>query len=130
MGSAIELNDTLQLTEKQGFPSHILERARHLKREIQLADVAGKSFSFQKDDARIFHLEPVRVYLVENIGGKWLFWGHVYIQSQSISQKLVDRSWRGDWITRGTFKIVELYDSTYQELFTRKEAPAAKNFFA
>ena len=44
-----------------------------------------------KKSARIFHLDPVRVFLVQNIDDKWLFWGKVYMQSQTVS-KVLDQS--------------------------------------
>ncbi|MFX7090580.1 hypothetical protein ABTH94_20785, partial [Acinetobacter baumannii] len=87
MGTKIELNDTLQLTIAQGFPADIFDLAKHRQNPVSLADVADKVFEFHsKADQRIFHLEPVRVFLVQNIDGKWLFWGKVYIQSQTISK--------------------------------------------
>jgi|LakMenEpi03Aug12_release.lakeMendotaPanAssembly.Ray.scaffolds.fasta_scaffold757700_1 hypothetical protein len=72
MGSKIEVNDTLQLTKEQGFPSELLNLAAHLKDPCTAEKLRGKAFSFNKEDARLFHLDPVRVFLVENIAGKWL----------------------------------------------------------
>jgi hypothetical protein len=81
--------------------------------------------------ARIFQLDPVRVYYVHNIDGKWLFWGRVFIQTLKIEKKLQpDRSWKeGDWITSGTYKIVDIYDPVYQETVTRHEAQPDRNYF-
>jgi hypothetical protein len=130
VGSAIEVNDTLQLTREQGFPCNILNRATHVSSPIATESVSDRIFAFEKDDARLFHLDPVRVFLVENIKGKWLFWGKALIQSQTIRKKLeADGSWcEGSWMTVGTFKIIDLYDPQYQEAFTKKECPRGKSY--
>jgi hypothetical protein len=125
MGSMMEINDTLQLTTEQGFPADILDLVRHREHPITLDQVKDRAFSFQdKPNARMFQLDPVRVYYVHNIGGKWLFWGHVFIQSLSITKDA-----RGNWITGGTYKIVELYPPQYQETFSRHESPPGASFF-
>lgn len=131
MGSYVEINDTLQLTTEQGFPK-ILNLQNHLKKPITLADVEGKIFKFKdKISARIFQLDPVRVYFVHNIDGKWLFWGRVFIQSETIYKKLDDKgNWvEGEWYTSGTYKIIDIYDPEYQKRFTLHEAPADRNYF-
>jgi len=132
MGSAIELNDTLQITTEQGFPADVLELSRHQATPIPLNDVADRVFRFSgKAGSRFFQSDPVRVYLVHNIDGKWLFWGRIYIQSQTIEKALgPGGSWReGDWVTSGTYKIVDLYEPPYQISFTRREAPPGKSYF-
>jgi hypothetical protein len=132
MGTMIELNDTLQITTDQGFPADLLNRESHCKKPVKLEDVANKIFKFQgKPNPRIFQLDPVRVYFVHNIDDKWLFWGRIFVQTQSISKKLgADGSWKeGDWITSGTYKIIDLYDPEYQKTFTMHEAPPDKNYF-
>ena len=60
MGSPIEINDTLNITREQGFPSDVLDRLRHSENTIQLADVEEMVFSFSKPDARLYHLPPTR----------------------------------------------------------------------
>lgn len=131
MGSPIEINDTLNITREQGFPSDVLNRERHSAQPVQLADVAGKVFPFSKPDARIYHLPPTRVYLVENIDNKWIFWGQALMQSQTISKQLeADGSWvEGNWVTSGTYSIIKLYDPEYQKIFTLNESPAGKCYF-
>jgi hypothetical protein len=93
--------------------------------------VKGKIFSFsKKEKARFFQSDPVRVYLVHNLNGKWLFWGKVYIQSQSITKKLdAEGNWKNEWETSGTFIIVDLYEPAYQEAFTKRESPAGLSYF-
>lgn len=132
MGSYVEINDTLQLTSAQGFPDGIFDYECHQKTPVTLADVAGKVFEFKnKPSARLFQLDPVRVYFVHNIDGKWLFWGRVLIQSQEITKKLEDDgSWDGEsWKTSGTYTILNVYDPEYQKTFTYNEAPDDRNFF-
>jgi len=125
MGSMIEINDTLQLTTEQGFPSDILDLARHRKHPVTLEQVGNRIFSFQnKPNARMFQLDPVRVFYVHNIGGKWLSWGHVYIQSLSITKDA-----KGNWVTGGTYKIVQLYPPEYQEIFSKHESPPGLGYF-
>jgi len=132
MGSNLELNDTLLITREQGFPSDILKREDHVRNAVRLEDVANKTFKFHdKDGARIFHLDPVRVYLVENVAGKWIFWGKAFVLSQTIEKKLEKDGWwkQGNWVTSGTFKIVDLFEPDYQETFSRRECPPGKSYF-
>lgn len=132
MGSYIEINDTLQLTEEQGFPVDTFSLEAHRKNPVTLKDVEGKIFHFKnKPSARIFQLDPVRVFYVHNIEGKWLFWGHVFMQSQTIEKKFnPDGTWTdGQWVTSGTYIIEKVYDPKFQEVFTRQEAPHDRNFF-
>ena len=132
MGSQIEINDTLQLTTAQGFPADIFDYDKHQVTPVTLADVAGKVFSFKnKSGARLFHLAPVRVFLAHTINGKWLFWGRVHMQSQTIEQAFdADGNWDGEsWVTSGSYTFIDVYDPEYQKTFTRNEAPDDRNFF-
>jgi hypothetical protein len=132
MGSLLEINDTLQLTTGQGFPAKLLDREKHCKHAVQPASLANRIFKFHdKPGARVFPLDPVRGYYVQNIGGKWLFWGRVLIQSLVIAKRLEPSgSWKeGDWVTSGTYKIIDIYDPDYQKEFTIHEAPPGKCFF-
>ena len=131
MGSLIEFNDTLQLTTEQGFPADILDLEKHLKNPRTAADVKGKEFTFQhKDGARIFHPDPVRVFLVQNIEGKWLFWGHALIQRQELRKVNPGPNWKpGDWETSGTYTIDQIYDPEFQKLATINQSPPGKSYF-
>ena len=130
MGSNIEVNDTLNLTKEQGFPSDVLNRAKHEKQPVTIDDVKGKTFSFCKEDARLFHLDPVRVFLVENIDGKWLIWGHALIQSQELRKRNAGADWTpGSWETAGTFVIDKIYDPEFQKLATMNQCPPGKSCF-
>lgn len=131
MGSFIEINDTLQITTDQGFPESLLDYEKHKKDPVTTAEVEGIIFSFRnKPRARIYQSDPVRVYYVHNINGKWLFWGRILIQSQKID-KVFDSEgkWTGEWVTAGTYQIIDIYDPKYQERFTRREAPPDRNYF-
>ena len=132
MGSFVEINDTLELTTEQGFPSEIFDLNKHTESPISLEDVEGMVFEFKnKPSARIFQIDPVRVFFAHNIDGKWLFWGRVLIQSQQIVKELNDDgSWDGkSWITSGTYKILNVYDPEYQKTFTLREAPDDRNYY-
>lgn len=132
MGSFVEINDTLQLTNEQGFPVHIFNLEKHQNNPITLKDVEGMVFEFQdKPSARIFQIDPVRVYFVHNIDGKWLFWGRVLIQSQKVEKLLnEDGSWiEGSWKTSGSYTILNVYDPEYQKTFTFNEAPDDRNYY-
>jgi hypothetical protein len=79
MGSFVELNDTLQLTGEQGFPAE-LDLERHLKTPIVLSEVEGREFTFTgKPAIRNYQQSPVRVFLVQNVGGKWVYWGLIEV---------------------------------------------------
>jgi hypothetical protein len=125
MGSMIEINDTLQLTTEQGFPADLLDVERHRANPITLDDIGDRIFSFAaKPNARMFQLDPVRVYYVHNIDGKWLVWGHAMIQTETVRKDDA-----GQWVTDGTYRISQLYAPDYQELFTRNECPPGLSYF-
>jgi len=102
MGSFIEINDTLQITDEQGFPSE-LNYEKHIGKPFLAEDFKDKIFEFKnKEGVRFYHVPPVRVFLVQNIKGKWLYWGHVHILE-------IDYDYKNK-ITSGKFKIVYLYN--------------------
>lgn len=79
MGSLIEINDTLQLTRRQGFPEE-LEIERHRVKLFTADDFKETLFEFKdKKNIRVYHVPPVRNFLVHNIDGKWLYWGLIHI---------------------------------------------------
>jgi hypothetical protein len=100
MGSFIEINDTLRITKEQGFPTG-LDLETHLKTPYIIDEIANKIFTFQvKPGIRIYKVPPVRNLLVEDVGGKWVYWGLCFIQS--IEHDYVKKE------TSGTFKIIRL----------------------
>lgn len=98
MGSFIEINDTLQLTKKQGFPSE-LDLEKHLRKPFKIRDFEGKVYEFKdKPSVRIYKMPPVRNFLVENKDGKWIYWGLVHILE--VRHDYVNK------MTSGKFKII------------------------
>ena len=106
MGSYIEINDTLQVSKAQGFPAE-LEISKHLEKNYNADDFKDQIFKFSnKPSIRLYHQPPVRVFLVENIDGKWLYWGLVHIIS--VAHNYLDKT------TSGEFKIT--YINTPEEM--------------
>lgn len=118
MGSFIEVNDTLQLTVKQGFPKE-LNYEKHKRKPFTAADFKGKIFAFKnKPNIRIYHRPPVRNFLAQNIKGKWLYWGLIHIIE--ITHDNLKQT------TSGKFKIIYIYTpdemkQTHKLLDRRKE---------
>lgn len=121
MGSFIELNDTLQLTTEQGFPKE-LALEEHLKKPFTAADFEGRVFEFKdKPNKRIYHSPPTRVFLVHNINGKWLYWGHCRIIEQTIHSESDS--------TSGKFEITKIYSPEHQRSMSENEVDEGKEFF-
>jgi hypothetical protein len=100
MGSFIEINDTLRITKAQGFPAE-LDIERHLQHPYDLEDVKDKIFEFKaKDKIRVYKQPPVRNFLAEDLGGKWIYWGAVFITE-------VHHDYEKQ-TTSGKFKIISL----------------------
>ena len=98
MGSFVEINDTLQITKEQGFPSE-LNLKKHLEKPFTAEQFEGKVFEFKdKPSIRNYQMPPVRNFLVENIDGKWLYWGQIHMLE--IKHDYVNRT------TSGKFKII------------------------
>jgi len=101
MGSFIEINDTLQISKEQGFPEE-LDYEQHKIKPFQTSDFEGKIFEFKdKPKVRIYKLPPVRNFLAQNIGGKWLYWGLVNVLE--VVHDNVKQT------TSGKFKIIHIY---------------------
>ncbi|MFA7254252.1 MAG: hypothetical protein WC107_06915 [Patescibacteria group bacterium] len=101
MGSFFELNDTLQITKEQGFPVE-LNFEKHKENSYTAKDFEGRVFEFKnKPGIRIYHMPPVRVFLAQNIDGKWLYWGLVHIVE--INHDYLDKT------TSGRYQIEYIY---------------------
>ena len=125
MGSLLELNDTLQITTGQGFPAYILNLENHRKKPIMLEGLAARIFKFHdKPGARVYHSAPTRCFLVQNIKGKWLYWGHIIMLEQTIKGESGKTQ-----TTSGKYKIIQIYDPPYQEQTTKHESPKGRSFF-
>lgn len=101
MGSYIEINDTLQITREQGFPKELI-LLEHEKNPFRAEDFNDRVFEFcDKPSVRIFHTPPVRTFLVENVEGKWIYWGLVHILE--VTHNLEKNT------TSGKYKIVDIF---------------------
>jgi len=121
MGSQIELNDTLQLTTEQGWPPE-LKLEQHLKKPFQAGDFVGRIFAFHdKPDPRLYHPAPIRVFLVHNINGKWLYWGHAQVIEQTIHSDTNT--------TSGKFIITKIYSPEHQHSMSVNEVDPGKEYF-
>lgn len=79
MGTLIEINDTLRITKKQGFPTK-LDIEKHIKDPYKLASLSERVFEFSsKPKIRVYKVPPVRNFLVEELHGKWIYWGLCHI---------------------------------------------------
>ena len=106
MGSFIEINDTLQITKLQGFPAD-LDINIHKEKPFKAEDFEGKVFEFKdKPKIRMYHLPPVRNFLVENTNGKWLYWGQVHMLE--VNHDYINQT------TSGKYKII--YINTLEEM--------------
>ena len=124
MGGKIEMNGALQISAEQGFPDKILNVERHQKIPISIEDVKDKVFEFHgKSNARIYQVPPSRNFLIQNIDGKWIYWGMILIIEQTIK-------WDGqDSTTSGKYKIISIFEPEYQKLITKNEARTGCSYF-
>ena len=138
MGSMLEINDTLQITTEEGFPARIFDLERHRKNPITLDQVKDMVFEFKgKTGPRFFLLDPVRVYWYHNIKNRWLAWGQIVMQEQTITrnpkaaphQGAINISDADQWVTHGKYKVLKIYDPQYQREFTTKDLPPSLSYF-
>ncbi len=124
MGSFIEINDTLRITKDQGFPAE-LDLGTHLVSPYTLESIADKIFTFTaKPNIRVYKAPPVRNFLVEDVNGKWVYWGLCYILSIAHDYEKKE--------TSGTYKIIRLNSpQEMQDMFrlTHYSNPE-QNYFA
>lgn len=105
MGSKIEFNDTLKLKRGRGFPE-----------KLALDGI----YPFTIQDIRIYHPAPTRVFLVEEIAGKWNFVGHAVVLSQTIDSQTKQ--------TSGTFQVIKIYEESHRLSMNANEAPMGKEY--
>jgi hypothetical protein len=100
MGSMIEINDTLQITAEQGWPKE-LDIEKHLENPITLGEVKDTIYEFHDKPAiRVYKQPPVRNFLAQNIGGKWIYWGQIFMLE--ITHDYENKT------TSGKFRIIKL----------------------
>ena len=91
----------MRITKEQGFPLE-LDYGKHCAKTFTASDFSEKIFIFtNKPTIRMYKAPPVRNFLVEDIDGKWLYWG--LIQITEITHDYVNK------ITSGKFKIIYIY---------------------
>ena len=95
------INDTLQLTDAQGFPSRL---------EL------NKEYSFEKDKRRLYRLPPARVFLAHNKNGTWDYRGEALITELTILPL--------ESKTKGKFKVVKLYSEEHRKVWNENMQPA------
>ncbi len=101
MGSIVELNDTLQISQEQGFPADILDIDEYLKNPISIEKLEDKVFTFKnKPGIRMYKSPPVRNFLVQQINNKWIYWGLIHILE--ITNDYVNKT------TSGKYKVIYL----------------------
>ena len=95
------LNDTLVITDDQGFPE-----------DLEL----NKEYSFEKDKLRLFRLPPVRVFLAHNVDGVWDYRGEAIITELNILPL--------ESKTTGKFKVVKMYSNKHRKVMNENMQPA------
>jgi hypothetical protein len=103
MGSFIEINDTLKLTRSEGFPANVS---------------LGGRYQFRKKGRRLYHLRPVRVFLVEEVDGSWDMVGHAFIDELGIDAVREE--------TYGVFEVTLLYTNEHRRFANLFDAPSGK----
>ena len=118
------MNGSLQISAEQGFPNKILNVGKHQITPITIEDVKDKVFEFQdKLNARIYQVPPSRNFLIQNIDGKWIYWGMILIIEQTIK-------WNGrECTTSGKYKIISIFEPEYQKLITKNESRPGCSYF-
>lgn len=100
MGGRVITNSTLQITREQGFPAELDIKA-HLTNPIAPENLKGRLFTFTKPELRFFQPHGIRVFLVENVNGKFIYWGMVFIHTITLDYKANT--------TSGTFEVIEVF---------------------
>ena len=122
MGSFLEINDTLRISKKQGFPIE-LDIKKHLINPCKINVLKNKVYSFKnKPKIRYYHQPPVRIFLVEELNGKWLYWGLCHILELTYDYK--------KQITSGKYKITYLNTpEEMKQMFNLTDRRPEYNYF-
>ncbi len=113
--------DTLRISKAQGFPE-FLSLETHLQAPYSLKDVEGKIFSFTKPDLRLYQPTPIRVSWVEDVEGKWVYWGMINILETTLNFE--------NNTTSGIYKVVKLFTpEQMRDYFDMKDGVEANNYF-
>ena len=121
MGGKLIMNDTLRISKAQGFPD-FLDIQAHLKQPYDISLLDGKTFTFIKPDIRAYQPHPIRVSWVEDIDGKWLYWGMISILRTTHDFEA--------GTTSGIYRVVKLFRPEEMKLyFDCKDGVESNNFF-
>ena len=119
MGSKTEFNDTLKISKERGFPKGLTLERHAIYPELS-CEFLGQEFEFWNNDVRLYNHSGTRVHLVEEMpDGKWLYWGHAMITSQTIENGK----------TKGKYRITRIHEPDYQKKKTDEESPVGKSYF-
>lgn len=79
-----------------------LDYEKHKIKPFVASDFEGRIFEFKdKPKVRVYKLPPVRNFLVQNIDGKWLYWGLVHV-IEVVHDNM-------EQTTSGKFKLIYIY---------------------
>lgn len=118
MGSTVRSNDTLQITDEQGFPTE-LDIHRHIRTPLVAEQFAGRVFAFQdKPSIRNFQQPPVQNFLVQNYQGMHIYWG--LITMLTVTHDYQTNS------TSGQYQIHTIYTLQEMQMAARMTGLAAE----
>lgn len=120
MEKMVKLNDTLRITNEQGFPKELILDI-HLKNPYKIEDFKNLEFKFIKPLPRILCLPPTRVFLVQEIDGKRIKRWHCLITEQTIFDNWNQTKWK--------FKITKIYNPEYMIQTGKYDTPDWSNYF-
>jgi len=85
-----------------------LDYGEHKVKPFISHDFKDKIFEFKnKPNIRVYQPPPIRNFLVQNIGGKWLYWGLVHVIE--VTHDALNQT------TSGKFKIIYIYSPEEME---------------
>ena len=102
------MNDTLQITKEQGFPKE-LNLKKYLEKPCTAEQFKDMICELKNTpNIRNYHMPPVRNFLVENIDGKWLYWGQIHMLE--VKHDYINKT------TSGKYKIIYINKSEEMEM--------------
>ncbi|MBI4159151.1 hypothetical protein HY500_02740 [Candidatus Woesearchaeota archaeon] len=118
MGTAVEFKDTLRLAKGCGFPLE-LDLEQHIANPEKSRRFLGHRIRFEAEGKVVYNHSPARVFLVEDVESRWLYWGNGVVVEQAIK----------GGVTRGVCLITKIYDPEFQRHMTVEESPVGKSYF-
>lgn len=125
MGCNVYIKHILKLSKEEGFPLE-LRVEDHQANPDASRQFLGRSFEFEREGQGVhYYHAPQSVFLVEDVKGKWLYWGRAEITRQVTDSDTVTP--RGK--ISGKYVIVKIYDPESQKVITREESDYEQNYF-